>query len=255
MEQEKSSSSPRGGQEVAPEAGSAKGKLVNGAFFSDEELDEFSRQDFLEPFEKMERDSMPRVNAVRFIQRYLPIMMDPRAEKDDTATWINMWGVEISPNLRLSVMLTGENGEPEYILPPPTGTIYTGNTGHVDSIEGRMAFLAIESRRLQSAGKFIKARIYNDIPIATEANSAHANDLLRLLADAGYLIAISPELHEQHRSKEGTSVTRYLTGATGGKPLVEPVASGMVVPPVVDMTHTLPGNKIVQSDAGEMDYD
>lgn len=252
MATEKSSSELQPGQEVAPEVGvDTKGRLVNGAFFSEEELDEFSRQDFLEPFEAMERASMPRIDAVRFIQRYLPIMMDPQAESDKTSgAWLNMWRTEISPNVRLSVILTDEEGKDEYLIPPPFGTIHTGNTGHADSIEGRFAYLATHSRRLQSAHHAIKSRMFNHIKIDTEQNKEHQDDLVRLLADAGYLSEMAPDLVEPYKTKGGSSVTRYLSRTTGGKPIVE-VTSG------IQPSAPAPGAPVNQldSDGGGMDYD
>lgn len=252
MATEKSSSSLQPGQEVAPEVGAEeKGRLVNGAFFSDEEIDEFSRQDFLAPFEMMELSSMPRVDSIRFIQRYLPIMMDPKAEEDKTSgAWLNMWRTEIDKNVRLSVILTDENGKDEYIIPPPFGTIHTGNTGHPDSIEGRFAYLATHSRRLQSAHNLIKSRMFNHIKIDTEQNKAHQDDMVRLLADAGYLSDLAPDLVEPYKTKGGTSVTRYLARTTGGKPISEVTSN-------ITPSAPAPGAPVSQldTDGGGMDYD
>lgn len=256
MEQEKSSSD-RGGQEVAPEIGSeGNGRLVNGAFFSEEELDEFSRQDFLEPFSAMEKAAMPRVDAVKFITRYLPIMMDERAEDDkESGAWLNMWRTEISLNIRLSVVLTGERGEEEYVIPPPFGTIHTGNTGHPDSIEGRFAYMATHARRLHSAHRAIKARLFNAIQVETEQNREHQDDLLRLLADSGYLARMAPELADHYRTKTGTSVTRYLERTTGGAPVTAPTAAG-VTQTAAPIAQSSDGpQESLNGSGGGMDYD
>ena len=248
MEQRAQSSELKPGQETAPDL--ANGRVINGAYFSNNELEEFKRQDFLEPFAKMEDEARPRVDAVKFAQQYMPIILDQRGEgekQDGVAAWLNMWTKEISENLRLGIVLVGEDGTKEYELPPPLGTIHTGNTGHPDSIEGRFAFLAAEKRRLNSAGRFVEARIYNAIQVQTEKNNEHADDWCRLLADTGHLDDI-PELKAAFVSKEPTSVTRWMHG----RPAPTAVTS-MVDAPVVGTAPAV--NQPSGGDAGEMEYD
>lgn len=219
MEKNEQSASDRGGQEVAPDLNLNAGRMINGAYFSDEEVSEFSEQNFLEPFAKMEEELMPRVNALRFIRQCLPIIMDHRGEDDrKEAPWLNMWRKQISDNLRVGVILTSDNGEEEYRLPPPVGTIHTGNTGHAESIEGRYAYMVHQRRRLTSAGKFVEARMFNHIQVATDENKAHQDDLLRLMADAGYL-AEYPDAAKLYHSDKETSVTRFVKA--NGKPVIE----------------------------------
>lgn len=247
MEQPEQSSNPPAGQEVAPEIQHG-GRVINGAYFSDEDLEDFKRQDFLEPFAKMEDEARPRVDAVRFVERYLPVILDPRGEHDPregVGAWLNMWTKEITENLRIGIVLTGPDGVAEYELPPPLGTIHTGNTGHPDSIEGRFAYLAAEKRRLNSAGRFVESRIYNAIQVETSKNGEHRDDWVRLLADAKQLSEL-PELEKEFGSKNETSVTRFMAG----KPTVRAADTPA---PVVGTEPVLA--KPSTGDAGDMEYD
>ena len=248
MEQSAQSSELKPGQETAPDL--SKGRLVNGAYFSDAELEEFKRQDFLEPFAKMEDEARPRVDAVKFVSQFMPIILDQRGEgeeRDGPAAWLNMWTKEISENLRLGIVLVSPDGVKEYELPPPLGTIHTGNTGHPDSIEGRYAFLNAEKRRLNSAGRFVEARIYNAIQVETAKNNEHADDWCRLLADTGHLDDI-PELKAQFISKEPTSVTAYMTG----RPAPTQPTAASAAPQGGTPAAT---NQPSVGDAGDMEYD
>lgn len=247
MEQQEQSSNPATGQEVAPELRNG-GRVINGAYFSDQDLEDFKRQDFLEPFARMEDEARPRVDAVRFVERYLPVILDPRGENDPehgVGAWLNMWTKEITENLRIGIVLTGPDGVTEYELPPPLGTIHTGNTGHPDSIEGRFAFLAAEKRRLNSAGRFVEARIYNAIQVATEKNAEHRDDWVRLLADAKQLTEM-PEIEKEFASKTDTSVTLFMKGRSPVRSVTEPV-------PVVGTQPAL--EQPSTGDAGDMEYD
>lgn len=249
MEKNEPSSSDRGGQEIAPDL--SHGRMINGAYFSDEEVTEFSEQNFLEAFDRMEDELLPRINAVRFVQRYLPIIMDHRGEDDrKEAPWLNMWRKEINENIRLGIVLVDDNGKEEYRLPPPVGTIHTSNTGHADSIEGRYAYMVMERRRLTSAGKFVEARMFNNIQIETEQNKTHQDDLLRLMADAGHLSEFS-EAAKLYRSDKPTSVTRHV--AANGTPVI-PGDEGHVVTSA-PATDAPSGDYAMDGDAGEMDYD
>lgn len=248
MEKNDASPSDRGGQEVAPDLNN--GRMINGAYFSDEEVTEFSEQNFLEAFGRMEDELLPRVNAVRFVQRYLPIIMDHRGEDDRReAPWVTMWRTEINDNVRLGIVLVDDNGKEEYRLPPPVGTIHTSSTGHADSIEGRYAYMVMERRRLTSAGKFVEARMFNNIQIETEKNREHQDDLLRLMADAGYLTEY-PEAAKLYHSDKPTSVTRHV--AANGTPVIpgdeDKVTVGSPVPTATGSDFSLDGG-------GDMDYD
>jgi hypothetical protein len=189
---------------------------INGAFFTDDELNSFSEQGFLQPMDQVEKE-LPRIASVRFLTHCLPTILDPRGEtadgvRNNDLTWLNMWAAEISENTRLPVVLTGENGEVEYTIPPPMGTIFTGRTGHPDSIEGRFNYFATHSRHLISHAEMIHSRMFNAIQLQTEENDRYRDDWLRLLADSGQIDAEFPAVAEKYRSKEPNSITRYLAG-------------------------------------------
>lgn len=228
------------------------GRIINGAFFSDTELSAFSEQSFLEPVKSLEND-LPTISSVRFLTHCLPIILDPRAEaapgaRNNDLAWLNMWAVEISENTRLPVILTDENGKEEYRIPPPMGTIFTGRTGHPDSIEGRFNYFAAQSRHLISHAQEIHSKMFNAIQVNTEENERYQADWLRLLADSGTIKEEFPAVSEKYLSKEPTSITRYLSNGNA-----VPNAPA-VLHPVDTLTQAKPVEGFTGSGGG-MDYD
>ena len=253
MEQAKNSSDSAGTPDQHEVPALKDGRIINGAFFSNEEIDSFSEQSFLEPMKEFE-EAYPRIASVRFMTHCLPIILDPRGEgtagaRNNDLTWLNMWAKEISENTRLPVILTDENGEVEYMIPPPMGTIFTGRTGHADSIEGRFNYYAVQSRHLISHAEMIRSRMFNAIQLKCEENNLHRGDWLRLLADTGQLDGEYPALAEHYRSKEPTSITRYM--ANGG---VVPNAPA-VTHPADTITPAKSGPSEFTGSGGGMDYD